>query len=380
MVPILGTALDLIAPSLPNISTDFEVSPYQSGLLIPIFLYGYACGAVLFGVLSDIAGRKIPLLLGVCAFSFACLLAMVATNIDILLLSRFLQGVMIASVAIGFRSIFGDIFLSVESQQAASAYLTIFAIVSPIVAPFFGGIIVHFFNWRLSFIVLAIYGFIIAIFALYLPETIENKHTFVGRNLFNQVKSIFSSTIFIVNAVMMGVLRGRGVVFYVFMPFFIQQKMGYSSVFYGQIALVFGVNAFVASISYRFLLNYFPLKRIIEFNMLLSLLAVIILLVLLVNHLAGIWIILLLLNFNFFFFSCSGLYQSANARAMSMFPNMGGIVAALSTLIFISVSALLGQALNLIIKNSILLFLLIDILLIIFSFCLYFFLKRKQHE
>lgn len=57
LMPIIGMAVDLIAPSLPAIASGLQIPDQIAKDVISIYLFGYALGNFCTGFLTDALGR-----------------------------------------------------------------------------------------------------------------------------------------------------------------------------------------------------------------------------------------------------------------------------------------------------------------------------------
>lgn len=70
----------------------FGVSAEVMTLGTSLFVLGFAFGPIVFGPLSELYGRKIPLFLGMTVFAIFNIPVAVATNLQTIFICRFLGG------------------------------------------------------------------------------------------------------------------------------------------------------------------------------------------------------------------------------------------------------------------------------------------------
>jgi drug resistance transporter, Bcr/CflA subfamily len=171
-VTVIGPAsMDIYLPGLPQLARDLGASASLSQLTVTMFLIGLALGQFLAGPLSDVHGRRRPLIAGMAAFTVASLVCALAPNVYALGAMRLVQGTMAATgLAVG-RAVVRDLY----SGAAAARYLSRLMLITglgPIVAPLVGGQILRFTSWRGAFVAIALLGLVLVITtARLLPET-----------------------------------------------------------------------------------------------------------------------------------------------------------------------------------------------------------------
>ena len=166
-------AIDMFLPGLPNISHDFDISASTTQLTISFFMIGLALGNFLAGPISDITGRKKPLIFSLIIFTIASLGIIFVTNISIMIILRFIQGLTGGAGAVISRAIASDMY----SGNALTKFLSLLMLVNgiaPIIAPALGGIILNYGPWRIVFVILTMFGIVMLIGTLFkVPESLE---------------------------------------------------------------------------------------------------------------------------------------------------------------------------------------------------------------
>lgn len=179
MVLILGAltafgplSMDMYLPGLPSVTDDFETSASLAQLSITATLIGLAIGQLVFGPLSDIVGRKRPLLITLSIYSAVSILAVFSGDIWIFISLRFIQGISGAAGIVIARAASRDMYTGKELTK----FIAMLALVNgaaPILAPLLGGIVLNFASWRFVFVVLFAIGIVMLISVLFtLPETL----------------------------------------------------------------------------------------------------------------------------------------------------------------------------------------------------------------
>jgi DHA1 family bicyclomycin/chloramphenicol resistance-like MFS transporter len=149
-------AIDMYLPALPAIGTAMGDA---KGAMLSLTAYFISFGIcqMLYGTISDMYGRRPPLLAGLVLFVAAGIGCAFATSIPMLIALRFLQGIGGAAGVIITRAIVRDLYSGVEEVKMMSLLMLVFS-VSPLLAPLSGSYIVEYFNWQAIFWVLAALG------------------------------------------------------------------------------------------------------------------------------------------------------------------------------------------------------------------------------
>lgn len=179
MVLILGSltafgplSMDMYLPALPGVSDDFHTTASLAQLSITACLAGLALGQLIFGPLSDIVGRKRPLLLTLTAYAAASILCVFSSSIWMFIILRFIQGAAAAAGIVIARASSRDLYTGKDLTK----FMALLALVNgaaPILAPIFGGIVLNWVSWRAIFMILAGIGLVMLLaVTLMLPETL----------------------------------------------------------------------------------------------------------------------------------------------------------------------------------------------------------------
>ncbi|MDQ3442446.1 MAG: multidrug effflux MFS transporter [Chloroflexota bacterium] len=169
---ILGPlSIDMYLPALPALQRDLGASASLAQLTLSACLLGLASGQLIAGPLSDVVGRRPPVLVGIAGFIVMSFLCSIAPNIESLILFRFLQGVAGSAGVVVSRAVIRDLYSGIRSSQMFSL-LVLANGIGPILAPTLGGVILLATDWRGVFGVLVGLGVVIVGVAWrYLPET-----------------------------------------------------------------------------------------------------------------------------------------------------------------------------------------------------------------
>jgi DHA1 family bicyclomycin/chloramphenicol resistance-like MFS transporter len=164
-------AIDMYLPALPAIGASLraEIGPVQMSLTA--FFVALAVGQPFFGPLSDMFGRRLPLVFGLVLFAAASVGCALATDIHTLIVLRFVQGLGAAAGMAIPRAIVRDLHTGTDAARLMSLLMLVFS-VSPILAPLAGSGVIALAGWRAVFWVVALAALAgLALIALSLRET-----------------------------------------------------------------------------------------------------------------------------------------------------------------------------------------------------------------
>jgi DHA1 family bicyclomycin/chloramphenicol resistance-like MFS transporter len=127
-------AIDMYLPALPTIATDLRAETGAVQMSLLAFFIALAIAQLFCGPLSDMVGRKVPLYGGLILFAIGSVGSALATNIDVLVMFRFLQGLGAAAGTVIPRAVVRDLHTGVDAARLMSLLMLVFSI-SPILAP-----------------------------------------------------------------------------------------------------------------------------------------------------------------------------------------------------------------------------------------------------
>ncbi|MEV4115306.1 multidrug effflux MFS transporter [Nonomuraea sp. NPDC049695] len=236
-------SIDMYLPALPAITAEMLSSPAQVQLTLTACLIGVSVGQVIAGPVSDVRGRRVPLMVGVAGFMVASLLCAFAPSVPMLIAFRLLQGMLGGAALVIVRAVVRDLY---DGAAIARIFATLMLVsgLAPILAPIAGAQLLAFTSWRGVFVALSVAG--VALLMLVLSGVRETlpaaeresgglKHT-VGtfwRLLRDRAFMGSALTAGLAFAAMFGYISGS--------PFVLQEVYGATP---AQYSLIFGLNAF----------------------------------------------------------------------------------------------------------------------------------------
>jgi DHA1 family bicyclomycin/chloramphenicol resistance-like MFS transporter len=159
LTAVAAVTVDLSLPAIPSMVQALDTTLTRGQQIVGIFMIGMAFGQIPAGLLADRVGRLPTLYIGMTIFTLAATVAAIASNIDVLLFARFIQGVGAASAVVLSRAIVRDIAAGKDAARLMSLMTMIFT-AAPVIAPTIGALLVAQWDWRAPFIAIAICGFL----------------------------------------------------------------------------------------------------------------------------------------------------------------------------------------------------------------------------
>lgn len=183
--------IDTYLPAFPTIVEEFGTSASLVQVSLTTCLLGLGLGQLVIGPMSDVQGRRKPLLIFLGLYLVSSLICAVAPNIYLLIVARFIQGFAAAGGLVISRAVVRDLYSGKELTKFF-ATLMLVGNLGPIVAPIIGGAILSFAQWKVVFLVLTLVGVILMVVVSFkLEETLPAEKR-VPSN-FKQVVSNFGT-------------------------------------------------------------------------------------------------------------------------------------------------------------------------------------------
>lgn len=229
--------LEISAPSFPSIMTYFGVSESTVGLTITMNLIGFCLAAIVYGPLSDSYGRRKIMLIGNGILAIGATMCVRAPTMQILLLTRLIQGFGAATLAVVVSAIIADCYKTEEASRLYGIMNAVFTSLMAL-APVIGGFINAAIGWRGNYGVVA--GICIVswmLLLLFLPETSKqiekgSRPKIKPQEILSDYKTLLTSSKFMMAAAVPSLLYGCYMAFVAIGPFIYMQTMELSMLIY----------------------------------------------------------------------------------------------------------------------------------------------------
>ncbi|KAL8761758.1 MAG: hypothetical protein Q9184_002157 [Pyrenodesmia sp. 2 TL-2023] len=139
----------------------FHVSTEVSLLGLSLYVLGFATGPIVWAPLSELKGRRLPLIGSMFGFSIFSIATATAKDLQTVLITRFFAGVFGSCPLAVVAAVFSDMFDNRTRGLAITVFsMTVFT--GPLLAPFIGGFIIMnpSLGWRWTEYLVGIMGFL----------------------------------------------------------------------------------------------------------------------------------------------------------------------------------------------------------------------------
>lgn len=216
LMSLVALSIDALLPALEEIGISINVQEsHQNQLLITMIFLGLGVGQLFFGPISDSFGRKPMIYLGFLLFVIASFICVSATNLEMMIFGRILQGIGLSAPRTISIAMVRDSFSGNYMAKIMSFIVVIFILV-PVVAPAIGKVMLDLYGWRFIFYSQLIYGcFVLLWLWKRQPETLpkENRIPFSFNLFFNGTKEFLKYKQAVVFTLISGFVTGSFIVY-----------------------------------------------------------------------------------------------------------------------------------------------------------------------
>jgi DHA1 family bicyclomycin/chloramphenicol resistance-like MFS transporter len=167
---------DIYLPALPGMARYFDVSPNLTNLTLILFFVVFSAGTLFWGPMSDKHGRRPVLLAGLTIYVLASVSCACAWDIYSLIIARIFQAVGGSGALAVATAMIKDVY-SGRDREAILAAVQSMVLISPVMAPVLGAVILEFTSWRGVFWALAVVGILSLAGSIALDETIARRYS-----------------------------------------------------------------------------------------------------------------------------------------------------------------------------------------------------------
>lgn len=228
-------ANDIYLPSMPRLTHVFSTSSATLQLTMSAWFAGVALPQLIFGPLTDRVGRRPVLFGGGLCFLIATAICAAATNVWVLIVARFFQGIGVCSLNVTTFGILIDLY-NYKNRTTIMNKINLFGTLAPLVGPIIGGYILTWCNWRVNFVVIFLMG-LISLLGLWckLPESnlYLNPHALHIKNIYKNYFLLIQNKAFIRHLLPYCLMLGGLIVYLTSAPFIIIEKLKVPPQYFG---------------------------------------------------------------------------------------------------------------------------------------------------
>ncbi|HHC5729600.1 TPA: multidrug effflux MFS transporter [Staphylococcus aureus] len=287
LTAIGALSIDMFLPGLPDIRHDFQTTTSNAQLTLSMFMIGLAFGNLFAGPISDSTGRRKPLIIAMIIFTLASLGIVFVHNIWLMVALRFLQGVTGGAAAVISRAIASDMYSGNELTKFMALLMLVNGI-APVVAPTIGGIILNYSVWRMVFVILTIFGFVMVIGSLLkVPEslTVTNRESSSGlKTMFKNFKILLKTPRFVLPMLIQGMTFVLLFTYISASPFIIQKIYGMTAIQFSWMFAGIGITLIISSQLTGYLVDFIDSQKLMRGMTMVQIIGVILVTIVLLNH------------------------------------------------------------------------------------------------
>ena len=227
-------AIDTYLPAFEVMEDDLATNSNFIQQTLTFYLVPYTIMTIFHGAISDSIGRIKTIKYGMSLFILGSIGCAFATSIEMLWISRLIQGVGAGAGNVVARAMVRDLYSGATAQKVMATIQIIFGI-APAIAPMVGGLLLGI-SWQAIFIFLIIYSVLITFFSVnYLPETIskQNRLPFNFESVLNRYKDLLNDKNYIFLILAVSFNFSAFFLYVLSSPIFLMQHLNLSSSQFG---------------------------------------------------------------------------------------------------------------------------------------------------
>jgi len=227
-------AIDTYLPAFEVMEYDLATNSNFIQQTLTFYLVPYTIMTIFHGAISDSIGRIKTIKYGMSLFILGSIGCAFATSIEMLWISRLIQGVGAGAGNVVARAMVRDLYSGATAQKVMATIQIIFGI-APAIAPMVGGLLLGI-SWQAIFIFLIIYSILITFFSVnFLPETIskQNRLPFNFESVLNRYKDLLNDKNYIFLILAVSFNFSAFFLYVLSSPIFLMQHLNLSSSQFG---------------------------------------------------------------------------------------------------------------------------------------------------
>ncbi|RPG30243.1 MAG: Bcr/CflA family efflux MFS transporter [Muricauda sp. TMED12] len=172
LMAMVAMTINMMLPAFDRIANDLQVDDHYVHLSISLLYLGLGLSQFLFGPISDRFGRKPAIYLGLFIFGAGCTISLFSTHIVTLVTGQLVQGIGLGAPRTLSIAIVRDRFKGTRMARTMSFVMIIY-LITPVLSPILGKLIVDGPGWRILFILFLSTGLLLMLWIRFrMPETL----------------------------------------------------------------------------------------------------------------------------------------------------------------------------------------------------------------
>jgi DHA1 family inner membrane transport protein len=155
-----------VDPVIPKIAAELAIDAKTAALLSTAYTFPYALVQPLLGALSDTLGKTRVMNVSLLIIAVAALISSLVSDFSLLVVMRIVAGLVAGGVFPAAMALIGDL-VPVGQRQVAIGRLLAIGLTGNLLGASISGVIGDVFGWRGIFVVLGLFGLIVAVVAFF---------------------------------------------------------------------------------------------------------------------------------------------------------------------------------------------------------------------
>jgi DHA1 family bicyclomycin/chloramphenicol resistance-like MFS transporter len=278
--------VDMYLSSFPEIMSFFDTNASMVQASLTSALLGLSFGQIIIGPLSDVHGRRKPLLFSMILFFISSVGCAISPNVEVFIVLRFIQGFSASAGLVIARAIIRDMYDGVELTKFF-ALLTTITSVTPLLSPLAGSAVISFTSWVGVFVFTGIVGIYLTIMTVWKVQDtlpIENRVSSDFKELLKNYKSLLQDRKFMGYGLASGILFGGCFAYISGSPFIYQNIYGVSPQMFSILFALNGISLMLGAQLVKRLAERTTPHKIFHIGLLSSFISSIAVLIVVLSH------------------------------------------------------------------------------------------------
>lgn len=308
---------DIYLPCLPELVTRFDSTSSMLRLTMTAWFAGVALPQLFLGPMCDRYGRRPILLIGGMCFISATMICMLANNVEMLIIGRFLQGLGVCSLNVTSYAILMDLY-PYHARIKIMNRMSMVGTLAPLIGPVLGGYILIYLGWRANFMAILILGLfsVLGLAKCFTESQTElNQQALKVRHVFGNYAQLLRNKIYLNHVITFALLLGGLVAYLTAAPFIIIKKLHIAPEYFGYTQLPIFALYILGALFVNRQTDEQTMRKTLNFGVKLLTLGSFLMIVLGIFFINTLWILILPMMLYVFGFSLCG--SPLIAEAMS---------------------------------------------------------------